>query len=157
MSYPFTAPATRPRAVRRCTSRKQDRQDGVEGGHNARPDQEPPLDRGPGRVGRWPGGQGQMMGRPGTPSLLREINDRAARELLLAEGPLTRSQVGEGTGLSKVTAAQTLTRLEERGPRQGARAPDNAVPRRALLRMGDGPAQFVAAGPGGTAGLPPGC
>jgi predicted ArsR family transcriptional regulator len=56
-----------------------------------------------------------MMVRPGTPSLLREINDRAALELLLAEGPLTRAQVGEGTGLSKVTASQTLTRLEERG------------------------------------------
>jgi hypothetical protein len=42
-----------------------------------------------------------MLGRPGTPSLLREINDRAALELLLAEGPLTRSQVGEGTGLSR--------------------------------------------------------
>ena len=111
----------------------------------------------PGRSEDGLADRGQMMARPGTPSLLREINDRAALELLLAEGPLTRSQVGEGTGLSKVTAAQTLTRLEERGPRQGARTPDNAVPRRALLRMGDGPAQFVAAGPGGTAGLPPGC
>src|SRR3984893_7439208 len=82
----------------------------------------PGTNRGPhsgprGRAGRrWPGGTGgTMMGRPGTPSLLREINDRAALELLLAQGPLTRSQVGEGTGLSKVTASQTLTRLEERG------------------------------------------
>jgi hypothetical protein len=51
-----------------------------------------------------------MIGRPGIPSLLREINDRAALELLLTEGPLIRAQVGEGTGLSKVTASQTLTR-----------------------------------------------
>ena len=73
------------------------------------------------------------MGRPGTPSLLREINDRAALELLLAEGPLTRAQVGEGTGLSKVTASQTLTRLEERGlvavtgQQAGGRGPSAAV------------------------------
>jgi predicted NBD/HSP70 family sugar kinase len=47
--------------------------------------------------------------------LLREINDRAALELLLTAGPLTRGQIGEMTGLSKVTASQTLARLEERG------------------------------------------
>jgi len=74
-----------------------------------------------------------MAVRPGTPSLLREINDRAALELLLAEGALTRSQVGERTGLSKVTASQTLTRLEERGlvtvtgQQAGGRGPSAAV------------------------------
>ncbi|GIH68705.1 MULTISPECIES: ROK family transcriptional regulator [Sphaerimonospora] len=56
-----------------------------------------------------------MERRPGVPRLLREINDRAALELLLASGPLTRGQIGELTGLSKVTASQTLARLEERG------------------------------------------
>jgi len=74
-----------------------------------------------------------LAGRPGTPSLLREINDRAALELLLADGALTRSQVGERTGLSKVTASQTLTRLEERGlvsvtgQQAGGRGPSAAV------------------------------
>src|SRR5260370_35159480 len=52
---------------------------------------------------------------PGTPSLLRAINDRAALELLLERGPLTRAQLGELTGLSKVTASQLVERLEERG------------------------------------------
>jgi predicted NBD/HSP70 family sugar kinase len=52
---------------------------------------------------------------PGTPRLLRAINDRAALELLLARGPLTRAQLGELTGLSKVTASQLVERLEERG------------------------------------------
>ncbi len=52
---------------------------------------------------------------PGTPRLLRAINDRAALELLLARGPLTRSQIGELTGLSKVTASQLVERLVERG------------------------------------------
>ncbi|MBO0869314.1 MAG: ROK family transcriptional regulator [Micromonosporaceae bacterium] len=52
---------------------------------------------------------------PGTPRLLRAINDRAALELLLANGPLTRARLGELTGLSKVTASQLVERLEERG------------------------------------------
>ncbi|MFC7547477.1 ROK family protein [Plantactinospora sp. GCM10030261] len=52
---------------------------------------------------------------PGTPRLLRALNDRAALELLLARGPLTRSQLGVLTGLSKVTASQLVERLEERG------------------------------------------
>jgi predicted NBD/HSP70 family sugar kinase len=56
-----------------------------------------------------------MDRRPGTPSLLRELNDRAALELLLTGGPLTRAQLGAHTGLSKVTASQLLSRLEERG------------------------------------------
>lgn len=49
------------------------------------------------------------------PRLLRELNDRAAFDLLLAEGPLTRTRLGELTGLSKVTAAQMLDRLAARG------------------------------------------
>ena len=56
-----------------------------------------------------------MQRRPGTPSLLRELNDRSALELLLTGGPMTRAQLGEHTGLSKVTASQLLSRLEDRG------------------------------------------
>jgi predicted NBD/HSP70 family sugar kinase len=56
-----------------------------------------------------------MQRRPGTPSLLRELNDRSALELLLSGGPMTRAQLGQHTGLSKVTASQLLSRLEERG------------------------------------------
>ncbi|GAA1137126.1 ROK family transcriptional regulator [Kitasatospora gansuensis] len=51
----------------------------------------------------------------GTPSLLRAINDRAALELLLAHGPLSRTQIGSLTGLSKPTASQLLGRLESAG------------------------------------------
>ncbi len=74
-----------------------------------------------------------MERRPGTPSLLRELNDRAALELLLAEGPMTRAQLGERTGLSKVTASQLLGRLEERGlvevagEQAGGRGPNAAL------------------------------
>jgi predicted NBD/HSP70 family sugar kinase len=56
-----------------------------------------------------------MPQRPGTPRLLRAINDRAALELLIEHGPLTRTQIGDLTGLSKPTAAQLLARLEARG------------------------------------------
>ena len=57
----------------------------------------------------------EARGRPGTPSLLRELNDRAALDLLLRGGMLTRTQISEYTGVSKVTVAQMLARLEERG------------------------------------------
>ncbi|WP_424213740.1 ROK family transcriptional regulator [Streptomyces sp. BI20] len=52
---------------------------------------------------------------PGTPSVLRAMNDRTALELLLAHGPLTRARIGQLTGLSKPTASQLLARLEAAG------------------------------------------
>jgi predicted NBD/HSP70 family sugar kinase len=52
---------------------------------------------------------------PGTPSLLRAINDRAALEVLLERGPLTRPEIGALTGLSKPTASQLLNRLRDAG------------------------------------------
>jgi predicted NBD/HSP70 family sugar kinase len=57
----------------------------------------------------------EARSRPGTPSLLRELNDRAALDLLLRGGMLTRSQISDHTGVSKVTVSQVLARLEERG------------------------------------------
>jgi predicted NBD/HSP70 family sugar kinase len=57
----------------------------------------------------------RALARPGTPSLLRELNDRAALELLIDGRSLTRAQLSELTGVSKVTVAQMLARLEERG------------------------------------------
>jgi len=59
--------------------------------------------------------QQEPRARPGTPSLLRELNDRAALDLLLRGEMLTRSQISEYTGVSRVTVAQMLARLEERG------------------------------------------
>ncbi|MEV6674330.1 ROK family transcriptional regulator [Streptomyces sp. NPDC051162] len=56
-----------------------------------------------------------MAGTPGTPRVLRAMNDRAALDLLIAHGPLTRTRLGELTGLSKPTASQLLTRLEAAG------------------------------------------
>ncbi len=59
---------------------------------------------------------GQSVGRtPGTPRVLRAMNDRAALDLLVSQGPLTRTRIGELTGLSKPTASQLLARLEAAG------------------------------------------
>ncbi|MDT0456562.1 ROK family transcriptional regulator [Streptomyces sp. DSM 41527] len=43
------------------------------------------------------------------------MNDRAALDLLVSQGPLTRTRIGELTGLSKPTASQLLARLEAAG------------------------------------------
>ncbi|MCS0638584.1 ROK family transcriptional regulator [Streptomyces sp. LP05-1] len=43
------------------------------------------------------------------------MNDRAALELLLEHGPLSRTRLGRLTGLSKPTASQLLARLEAAG------------------------------------------
>ncbi|MEV6961232.1 ROK family transcriptional regulator [Streptomyces sp. NPDC051207] len=54
-------------------------------------------------------------GTPGTPRLLRAMNDRAALDLLLEHGPLSRTRLGKLTGLSKPTASQLLARLQAAG------------------------------------------
>jgi predicted NBD/HSP70 family sugar kinase len=61
------------------------------------------------------------------------LNDRSALDLLVSSGPLTRTQIGERTGLSKVTASQLLARLESRGlvavvgEQAGGRGPNAAL------------------------------
>lgn len=64
-----------------------------------------------------------MRTEGGTPSWLRSHNDRAALRLLLAHGPLSRSQLGELSGMSKPTAGQMIQRLE----RVGLIGPDGEV------------------------------
>lgn len=51
----------------------------------------------------------------GTPVWLRTVNDRTALRLLLEHGPLSRSQLGELSGMSKPTAGQMIQRLERLG------------------------------------------
>ncbi|MEU0399396.1 ROK family transcriptional regulator [Streptomyces sp. NPDC006197] len=58
---------------------------------------------------------GTPPGTPGTPRVLRAMNDRAALDLLLEHGPLSRTRIGKLTGLSKPTASQLLARLEAAG------------------------------------------
>jgi predicted NBD/HSP70 family sugar kinase len=53
--------------------------------------------------------------RPGRPRLLRAINERAVLERLRAGGPTSRTELAQGTGLSKPTVGQALTNLERAG------------------------------------------
>ncbi|HEY3338099.1 MAG TPA: ROK family transcriptional regulator [Propionicimonas sp.] len=55
------------------------------------------------------------MTTTGTPAWLATQNDRAAFRLLLAHGPLSRSQLGALSGMSKPTAGQMIARLERAG------------------------------------------
>jgi predicted NBD/HSP70 family sugar kinase len=59
------------------------------------------------------GGPGLIT--PGTPSLLRAINERSALELLHQLGPLSRAEIARRTGLSKPTVSLALARLEQAG------------------------------------------
>ena len=83
--------------------------------------------------------------RAGSPRMLREINDRAAIEVLLREGPLTRAELELAIGLSKPATAQLITRLEQdnlvvkAGVRGGGRGP------RAQLWSANGGLAYVAA------------
>jgi predicted NBD/HSP70 family sugar kinase len=49
---------------------------------------------------------------PGTSAWLRTRNDREAFRLILEHGPLTRTRLGELSGMSKPTATQMIARLE---------------------------------------------
>ena len=52
---------------------------------------------------------------PGTPSVLRGMNNRSVIGLFLEHRVLSRSQISELSGLSKPTASQAVTRLEAAG------------------------------------------
>ncbi len=70
----------------------------------------------------------EPVGPPGTPSLLRAINDRTALRLLADRGPLSRTQLGALAGLSKPTASQLMDRLEAAGLVEPVLEPDTAPP-----------------------------
>src|SRR5215467_8352877 len=53
--------------------------------------------------------------QPGTPSLLRAINERALLEYLRRHKPTSRAQLSRATRLSKPTVSQALASLEDAG------------------------------------------
>jgi predicted NBD/HSP70 family sugar kinase len=53
------------------------------------------------------------LSQPGTPSLLRAINERSLLEYLRVHGPTSRAQLARATGLSKPTVSQALASLEQ--------------------------------------------
>jgi predicted NBD/HSP70 family sugar kinase len=101
--------------------------------------------------------------RAGSPRMLREINDRAAIEVLLREGPLTRAELELAIGLSKPATAQLNTRLEldnlvvkagvrggGRGPRAQLWAANGGLARVAAVDLTPHVADFVVADVAGT-------
>ncbi len=61
------------------------------------------------------GESAEREGQPGTPRLLRAINERMLLEHLRANGPLSRAQLARATGLSKPTVSSALGNLERAG------------------------------------------
>src|SRR5262249_20504538 len=53
--------------------------------------------------------------QPGTPSLLRALNERTLLEYLRRHQPTSRAQLARETGLSKPTVSQALASLEHAG------------------------------------------
>lgn len=84
-------------------------------------------------------------GTPGTPRVLRAMNDRAALDLLVLHGPLTRTRIGELTGLSKPTTSQLLNRLETAGLVRSTGSESGRPGPNALLYEIDPAAAHVAA------------
>src|SRR3954469_14895042 len=87
--------------------------------------------------------------RPGRPRLLRAINERAVLERLRVEGPRSRTELAQGTSLSKPTVGQALANLERAGlvRRAGQRLGERG--RSALLYELDPTAAYVAGVGGG--------
>ncbi|GAB3390792.1 putative NBD/HSP70 family sugar kinase [Amycolatopsis echigonensis] len=84
--------------------------------------------------------------RAGSPRTLREMNDRAAIEALLRNGPLTRAELEAAIGLSKPATAQLLTRLEQENlvGKAGERAGGGRGPRAQLWAVNGGLAHVAA-------------
>ncbi|MBV9229685.1 MAG: ROK family transcriptional regulator [Chloroflexi bacterium] len=53
--------------------------------------------------------------QPGTPALLRALNERTLLEYLRSHQPTSRAQLARATGLSKPTVSQALAGLEQAG------------------------------------------
>lgn len=66
--------------------------------------------------------------RPASAALIRAVNDRLALDLLVANGPLSRSEMAQLTGLSKPTVAELLDRLLEAGLIEDLGESDNGRP-----------------------------
>ncbi|EDY42343.1 ROK family transcriptional regulator [Streptomyces sp. SPB074] len=88
---------------------------------------------------------GTPAATPGTPAVLRAMNDRAALDLLVLHGPLTRTRIGELTGLSKPTTSQLLARLETAGLVRSSGSESGRPGPKALLYEVDPSAAHVAA------------
>ena len=73
-----------------------------------------PYDRLPSQYFESYGARGTTVSRrPASAALIRAVNDRLGLDLLVANGPLSRTEMAQLTGLSKPTVAELLDRLLE--------------------------------------------
>jgi predicted NBD/HSP70 family sugar kinase len=86
---------------------------------------------------------GQVPSRPGTPRLLRAINERTLLDRLNGGGPASRAQLARETGLSKPTVSQALANLERAGLVRELGRSSPARGRTAVLYGADPAAAFV--------------
>jgi predicted NBD/HSP70 family sugar kinase len=82
--------------------------------------------------------------QPGTPRLLRSMNERVLLEHLRRNGPISRAQLARATGLSKPTVSQALANLERAGlVRPVGQAGSERGGRQAILYEPDPTAGYV--------------
>jgi predicted NBD/HSP70 family sugar kinase len=82
--------------------------------------------------------------QPGTPQLLRSMNERVLLEHLRRDGPISRAQLARATGLSKPTVSQALANLEHAGlVRAVGQAGSGRGGRQAILYEPDPTAGYV--------------
>jgi predicted NBD/HSP70 family sugar kinase len=82
--------------------------------------------------------------QPGTPRLLRSMNERVLLEHLRRHGPISRAQLARATGLSKPTVSQALANLERAGlVRPVGQAGSERGGRQAILYEPDPTAGYV--------------
>jgi predicted NBD/HSP70 family sugar kinase len=73
---------------------------------------------------------------PGTPSLLRAINERTVLECINAGGPLSRAEIARVSGVSKPTVSQALAVLERAGlVREAGRSSGSKGPTAVLYEL----------------------
>jgi predicted NBD/HSP70 family sugar kinase len=82
-------------------------------------------------------------GSPGTPRLLRALNERALWDHLQRQGATSRAQLARDTGLSKPTVSQALANLERAGLVRVVGAASGGRGRQAVLYESDPTAGYV--------------
>jgi len=91
-----------------------------------------------------PGQATERENQPGTPRLLRSMNERVLLEHLRHNGPISRAQLARATGLSKPTVSQALANLERAGlVRPVGQAGSERGGRQAILYEPDPTAGYV--------------
>ncbi len=89
------------------------------------------------------GAQDEAVGQTTRSSLLRELNEQAVLETIFREGPVTRPELSERTGLSRPAVSAAVRRLEQAGLVGAAGARDGRRGRKPMAYVVSDRAGFV--------------